>query len=109
MAHYLLLYQLSADYLQRRGEFRDAHLQLAWQLADQGLLLLGGAVGDPVESAMLLFQTDDQAQIAAFAAADPYVQQGLVTSWRIVPWLTVAGPLAATPLKSVAIAPADVS
>ena len=103
MAHYLLLYQLSADYLQRRGEFRDAHLQLAWQVADQGLLLVGGAVGDPIESAMLLFQTDDPDRITAFACADPYVQQGLVTSWRIVPWLTVAGPLAATPLKSVAI------
>ena len=65
MAHYLLLYQLSADYLQRRAEFRDAHLQLAWQVADQGLLLVGGAVGDPIESAMLLFQTDEPDRIAA--------------------------------------------
>jgi len=34
----------------------------------------------------------------AFAAADPYVQRGLVTGWRVRPWNTVVGPTAEVPL-----------
>ena len=97
MAHFLLIYDLAAEYLARRPEFRDAHLALAWQAADAGELLLGGAVGDPVESALLLFTDADKAR--AFAGADPYVAEGLVTQWRVVPWITVAGRDAATPVR----------
>lgn len=97
MSHCLLIYDLAPDYLDRRAAFRDAHLALAWRSADEGHLILGGAVGDPVESALLLF--DDAASAAAFAAADPYVANGLVLSWRVVPWFTVAGSEAATPLR----------
>ncbi len=103
MAHYLLQYQLSDDYLTRRAEFRQGHLTQAADAAQQGLLLLGGAVGDPIDSALLLFQTDTPGQIEAFAKADPYVVHGLVTQWQIKPWHTVAGPLAASPLTAIAI------
>ena len=96
MPHYLLSYELAPDYLERRPDFRDAHLALAWRAANSGALVLGGAVGDPVESALLLF-TDDEAA-AAFATADPYVSEGLVRSWRVTPWITVVGPAAATPV-----------
>lgn len=97
MAHWLLTYDLAPDYLARRGEFRDAHLGLAWQAAEAGTLLLGGAVGDPVESALLLFTDKDTAR--AFAEADPYVASGIVTQWRVVPWTTVVGESAATPVR----------
>lgn len=29
--HYLLMYEVGDDYLQRRGDYRAAHLKLAWQ------------------------------------------------------------------------------
>ena len=96
MPHYLLHYELAPDYLERRTAFRDAHLALAWQAAGTGALLLGGAVGDPVESALLLFTDAESA--AAFAGADPYVSEGLVRSWRVTPWATVVGPTAANPV-----------
>jgi hypothetical protein len=97
MPHFLLTYDLSPDYLERRGQFRDDHLALAWKAADDGALLLGGAVGEPVESAMLLFTDPDSA--TAFAESDPYVANGLVRSWRVLPWRTVVGPQAADPLR----------
>ena len=100
MPHYLLTYELAPDYLDRRPGFREAHLALAWQAADAGKLLLGGAVGDPVESALLLFS--DAAAATAFAEADPYVREGLVRSWRVTPWITVVGEGAATPIRSAA-------
>ena len=97
MAHYLLHYDLSPDYLERRGALRTEHLALAWDAADSGALLLGGAVGEPVESALLVFTDADAAR--AFAEADPYVTEGLVTAWRVLPWTTVVGRGAATPVR----------
>ena len=97
MSHFLLSYALAPDYLERRPAFRDAHLTLAWQAAEAGGLLLGGAVGDPVETALLLFTNAEAA--ADFARADPYVREGLVSSWRVMPWNTVAGRDAANPVR----------
>lgn len=97
MAHFLLSYELAPDYLDRRPSFRDAHLALAWQAAETGHLVLGGAVGDPVESALLLFNDADAA--ADFARADPYVREGLVRSWRVTPWNTVVGEDSANPVR----------
>ncbi len=56
--HYLLFYETSTDYLERRGEFRAEHLALAWQAVDRGEMVLGGALADPVDGAILLFQGD---------------------------------------------------
>jgi uncharacterized protein YciI len=89
--HQLLIYDTAPDYLVRRGEFRNDHLALAWQAAERGELVLGGAVGDPPESALLLFRADSAEIPSAFARSDPYVIHGLVTSWRVAPWHTVVG------------------
>jgi uncharacterized protein YciI len=97
MPHFILTYELAPDYLERRSQFRTEHLRLAWEAADQGALLLGGAVGDPPESALLLFTDREAAE--AFAKADPYVAQGLVARWRVQPWTTVVGENCATPVR----------
>ena len=97
--HYLLIYDLAADYLDRRGAFRAEHLKLAWQAADRGELLRGGALADPVDAAMLLFKSESPAAAEKFAAADPYVKNGLVARWRVQPWTTVVGRDAANPIR----------
>ncbi len=92
--HYLLMYDVSADYLARRGEFRGAHLELARQAVERGEMVLGGALADPVDGAVLLFRGESPAGAEAFARADPYVANGLVSRWRVRPWTTVIGALA---------------
>nr|WP_246348506.1 YciI-like protein [Sphingomonas aerophila] len=89
-------YALAPDYLERRAHYRDEHLRLAWTAVDGGDLILGGAAGEPVEEALLLFATREGAE--AFAAADPYVTNGLATGWRVLPWRTVVGERAADPV-----------
>ena len=42
--HYLLFYEVIEDYAERRGEFREEHLTLAWQAHARGELILGGAL-----------------------------------------------------------------
>ena len=89
--HFLLIYELASDYLDRRAQYRAEHLALAWQAVERGQIVLAGATGDPVDGAMLLFEADSSAPAKAFAEADPYVRNGLVTGWRVTPWNTVVG------------------
>ncbi len=97
--HYLLFYETAPDYLERRSQFRAEHLTLAWQAHARGELTLGGALADPVDGAVLLFQGDSPDVAARFAEADPYVLNGLVTRWQVRPWLTVVGEQASTPVR----------
>ncbi|HEU4628795.1 MAG TPA: YciI-like protein [Gemmatimonadaceae bacterium] len=97
--HFLLLYDLAPDYLERRGAHRDAHLALAWEAQARGELVLAGALAEPPDGAVFLFQGDTPAAAEAFAAADPYVRHGVVTRWRVRPWTTVVGDQATTPVR----------
>lgn len=89
--HYLLIYNVANTYLERRGEYRAEHLDLARQAYEKGELILGGALADPVDKAILLFSSDSPHVARDFAANDPYVKSGLVTSWEVREWTTVVG------------------
>jgi uncharacterized protein len=97
--HFLLMYDLAPDYLTRRAEFRAEHLSLAWASHGRGELVLGGALSDPVDMAVTLFNVESAAVVEAFAQTDPYVINGLVQSWRVRPWTTVIGEMANTPVR----------
>ena len=97
--HYLLFYDVSPDYLEKRGMFRDEHLRMAWQAHERGELILGGALAEPVDGTMLLFSGDSPEVAERFAKADPYVKNGLVVRWRVRPWTTVVGDLATSPVR----------
>ncbi|MGO4477181.1 YciI-like protein [Massilia sp. 2TAF26] len=97
--HYLLMYELAPDYLARRGEFRNEHLKLAWEAEKRGELVIAGALADPADTAVLLFSGDSPEVAERFAKTDPYVVQGLVTSWRVRPWTTVVGKDASNPVR----------
>jgi uncharacterized protein YciI len=99
MKHYLLFYDVSDDYVSRRSSFRDAHLKKAWASHDKGELVLGGALANPVDGAVLLFKAESSSAVEAFAKSDPYVLNKLVKRWHIREWLTVAGDAAAVPIK----------
>jgi hypothetical protein len=48
-------------------------------------------VHQATDGAVLLFRGDSPTAAEAFAAADPYVTNGLVTRWRVRAWTTVVG------------------
>ena len=99
MKHFLLFYEGAPDYLERRPQFRGAHLKHAWAAAERGELVVAGALADPVDGAVLMFQGEDASAAEAFAAADPYVVNGLVARWHVREWTTVVGALAAAPVR----------
>jgi uncharacterized protein len=99
--HFLLFYEFVPEYLQRRAQYRAEHLRIAWASHDRGELILGGALAEPADGAVLLFRGTDDRVARSFAEADPYVTSGLVRRWWVRPWTTVVGETAATPLRSV--------
>ncbi|MDH7516610.1 MAG: YciI-like protein [Bacteroidota bacterium] len=86
----LLFYDVVDDYLERRKPFREAHLALARAAHDRGELVLAGAYADPADGALFVFRGDAETA-ARFARNDPYVLEGIVTSWRVRLWNVVVG------------------
>ena len=97
--HFLMFYEAGEDYVERRAPYRDEHLRKAWAASDRGELLLGGALADPADGALLLFQGDSPEVAERFARVDPYVTSGVVKRWYVREWKTVAGTQASTPLR----------
>lgn len=97
--HYLLIYELADDYLDRRAQFRNEHLAKGWAAQESGHLVLGGALANPTDQAILLFKGDSPAVAENFAKADPYVLNGIVKRWRVREWTTVIGEGCANPVR----------
>jgi uncharacterized protein YciI len=87
--YYLLVYYVVEDYVSRRTPYREKHLQLARDAHRRGDLILGGALADPVDQAVLVFRSPDRTVVEEFVQKDPYVHNGLVKRWEIRPWTVV--------------------
>ncbi len=90
MAYFALTYEVVDDFVNQRTPYRPQHLQLAREANGRGELLLAGALAEPA-GALLVFKADDRSTAEHFAKADPYVTNGLVTSWVVRPWTVVIG------------------
>ena len=86
---YLLLYTYVGDILDRRGPYREAHLERIRAEKDAGRVVMAGALGNPPSGGAIVFAGVTPADVERFAAADPYVRAGLVTERRIEPWTLV--------------------
>jgi uncharacterized protein len=92
MAYFAVFYEeLVENYVERRNAFREDHLRLARESHERGELLLGGALAEPADGALLVFNTKDAEAVLAFVRCDPYVVNGLVKRWRVRPWTVVVG------------------
>lgn len=86
---FLLLYTYVGDIAQRRGPYREAHLERIRAERDAGRVVMAGALGDPPTGGAIAFQGVAADHVERFAAADPYVEAGLVSERRIERWTLV--------------------
>ena len=89
---YLLKYDYVPDVLEKRGPYRQGHLDLAQKLIDQGRCLSGGPTTTPVGAevptgALFIFTDAEAAQL--FVDQDPYVSAGIVTGHTVEEWNVV--------------------
>jgi uncharacterized protein YciI len=89
--YHILFYETVDNYVERRKPYREAHLTYANAAHARGELILGGALNGPADGAVLVFRTRDPKDAEDFAHNDPYVKNGLITSWRVRPWVVVIG------------------
>jgi hypothetical protein len=87
----LLFYDYVENIVERRAPHRAAHLDLIASWVEDGRVVAGGATGDPPSGALIVFRESGSPE--DFVAVDPYVREGLVTGWRVEPWLNVTGDL----------------
>lgn len=90
MPYFTLTYDVVDDFVHKRMPFRPSHLKEVRDAHARGELVMAGALGDPA-GALLVFRAADKSIAENFAKADPYVKEGLVTSWKVRPWTVVVG------------------
>jgi uncharacterized protein len=88
--YFILAYEVVDGYEKKRMPHRATHLRLAGEYRRRGEFIMGGAVGDPPDRAVLVFH-GDRSVAESFAARDPYVQAGLVRRWEVQPWAVIPG------------------
>src|SRR5579864_3376748 len=91
MKYFVLFYEVVEDYVTRRAAYREDHLRLAREAHRRGELVLGGALTEPADRALLIFRAVDRSVAEQFARNDPYVTNELVTRWEVRPWAVVIG------------------
>ena len=82
----VLYYKTVPNYKEKRKVVRTIHLEHVKKYADRGEIIMGGALEDPADEALIIFNTDDITVAEDFARADPYVLNGLITEWRARLW-----------------------
>jgi uncharacterized protein YciI len=85
-SHHLLLYEYVEDMTERRGPYREGHLERIRAGKDAGQIVMAGALGNPPSGGAIVFRGLERGEVEEFVDADPYVQASLVRSWRIEPW-----------------------
>ncbi|CAL5223834.1 g6413 [Coccomyxa viridis] len=88
-SYHVLQYKYVPDILEKRGPFREKHLELAGQKRDEGKIVLAGALTDPVDTALFIWKNASQEEIEQFVKDDVYVNNKLVTDWSIRPWMVM--------------------
>lgn len=89
--YFILFYKTVENYIERRAPYRAEHLKMAREAADSGQLVMGGALADPADGAVIVFRGDGPEAAEAFAKNDPYVKNGLIREWSVRPWNVVIG------------------
>ncbi|POM57768.1 Dimeric alpha-beta barrel [Phytophthora palmivora] len=86
---FILRYNYVDDILERRVPVRSEHLEYALNAKKNGHLVMGGAVANPPDAGIIVFNAPDQQVVEDFAKNDPYVREELVTSYSIREWMVV--------------------
>jgi len=89
MSYYVLFYKTVEKYIEKRAPFREEHLRLADEARQKGELIMAGALADPADEALLIFQGEEAEVAENFAKNDPYVKNGLISEWKVRQWTVV--------------------
>ena len=76
---------------EKRGPYREEHLALLDKASANGDCLLGGALVNPLDRGVIIFNSREAAE--RFVKEDSYVRGGLIKSWSVRDYMVVVGNL----------------
>lgn len=79
LASFVVLYRYVPDMEHRRAPHREEHLRWLRELAEQGQVLLAGAIQEPLDSAVLIIRAADLHAARRLLIDDPYARANLIT------------------------------
>jgi len=89
--YYILIYHTADNYIENRKPYRSKHLQLLEIELKKKHIVLGGALSDPADQAVIIWRVEDKKIIEEFVNNDPYVKNGLISKYEIRSWNIVIG------------------
>jgi uncharacterized protein YciI len=89
--YFILFYKTVDNYVEKRAPYREEHISHANAAYERDELVMGGALAEPADGAVLVFKGEGPFVAEAFARNDPYVLNGLITEWQVRPWTVVIG------------------
>lgn len=75
----------------KRAPHREAHLAHLRELHERGMLLLGGALMNPMDAGLLIFRAESKEDIEKVLADDSYAKNGIWQRIEIRDWNVVVG------------------
>lgn len=87
--YFILFYETVDNYVELRKPYRKAHLDILTVALENKQVVLGGALEDPADKAVIIWKVDDIKVVEEFVANDPYVLNGLISKYEIRPWNVV--------------------
>ncbi|MEY9939124.1 YciI family protein [Streptacidiphilus sp. MAP5-3] len=84
MAKFVVEFEYSVD-REGRQELHPAHAANLYDLAERGVLLLGGPLAD-VNAGLLVYEVEGRERLDQLLAEEPYVKGGIVARTRVREW-----------------------
>ena len=82
--------RFAPDAAERRGPFRQEHLERIARLRTDGIIVEGGAFLDALTTSVVILRAASEAEARAVMEADVYVPNGIWTEISVRPWGRVA-------------------
>lgn len=76
---------------EKRAPHREAHLAHLRAMHERGMLIMGGALLDPMDAGLLILRAETREEIERELAADSYAQNGIWTNIEVREWNVVVG------------------
>jgi uncharacterized protein YciI len=84
VAKFVVEFEYSVD-REGRQELHPAHAANLYDLAERGILLLGGPLAD-ANAGLLVYEVEGREQLDRLLAEEPYVKGGIVARTRVREW-----------------------
>jgi uncharacterized protein len=91
MKTFAVMTQFVENVAEKRAPHREAHLAHLREMHERGMLLMGGALLDPMDAGLLITRAETKEEVEKELAADSYAQNGIWTSIVVREWNVVVG------------------